>query len=171
MFLFGDMVKQQIQDRCPQIQGIYYAGQIDKNQSAKTNFNELPPSFLNNLIPNQNFVRWETQRGCPFSCSFCQHRKIALQTRIEIIKPEFLDLIVQLNKTAMVVLEFGLQTIHPSEQKFIGRPSNMKKIQRILNEIYERSIECEVSLIFGLPGQTIDSFEKSIDVVTWNTFI
>ncbi|CAF0886835.1 unnamed protein product [Adineta steineri] len=97
--------------------------------------------------------------------------KIALQTRIEMIKPEFLDLIVQLNKTAMVVLEFGLQTIHPSEQKFIDRPSNIKKIQRILNEIYERSIACEVSLIFGLPGQTIDSFEKSIDVVTWNTFI
>ncbi|CAF0787643.1 unnamed protein product [Adineta steineri] len=165
------MVKQQIQNRSPQIPGIHYAGQIDKNQSAKTNFNKLPSPFLNNLIPNQIVIRWETQRGCPFSCSLCQHRKIALQTRIEMIKPEFLDLIVQLNKTAMVVLEFCLQTIHSSEQKFIDRPSNMKKIQRILNEIYERSIACEVSLIFGLPEQTIDSFEKSIDVVTWNTFI
>ncbi|UJR13120.1 hypothetical protein I4U23_000144 [Adineta vaga] len=215
-------MQQQIQNRYPQIQGIHYAGQIDQVQSAKTNFNELPSPFLKNLIPNQRFLRWETQRGCPFSCSFCQHRestnltrrhfeltriskeiqwlcrneskvidlnlvdptfnsgpnylnvlqqliqykyqgKITLQTRLEMIKPEFINAIVQLNQTAMVVLEFGLQTIHPNEQKFIDRPSNMKKIQRILNEIYEKSIECEISLIFGLPGQTIESFEKSIE--------
>ncbi|CAF3981396.1 unnamed protein product, partial [Adineta steineri] len=74
-------MKQQIQNRSPQIPGIHYAGQIDKNQSAKTNFNELPSPFLNNLIPNQNFIRWETQRGCPFSCSFCQHRESSNLTR------------------------------------------------------------------------------------------
>jgi radical SAM superfamily enzyme len=215
-------MQQQSINRYPEATGIHYAGRLDKVQSAKTNFDALPSPFLNDLIPNQSFIRWETQRGCPFSCSFCQHRessslkrrhfdftriaheakwlcrpdskvhdlnlvdptfnsgpnylnvlnelikyqyhgKIALQTRLEMIKPEFIDAVVKLNQTAMVVLEFGLQTIHRNEQTFIDRPSNMTKIDKMLNEIHEKSIECEVSLIFGLPGQTVDSFQKSID--------
>lgn len=217
-----EYMQQQSRNRHPEVKGIHYAGQPDKVQSAKTNFNDLPSPFLNDLIPNQSFIRWETQRGCPFSCSFCQHResssltrrhfeltriaeeakwlcrpeskvrdlnlvdptfnsgpnylnvlkeliryqyngKIALQTRLEMIKPEFIDAVVKLNETAMVVLEFGLQTIHRNEQIFIDRPSNMIKIHKMFKEIYDKSIECEVSLIFGLPGQTVDSFQKSID--------
>lgn len=217
-----EYMQQQSINRHPEVKGIHYAGQPDKVQSAKTNFDDLPSPFLNDLIPNQSFIRWETQRGCPFSCSFCQHRessslkrrhfeftriaqevkwlcqpeskvrdlnlvdptfnsgpnylnvlyelirhqyrgKIALQTRLEMIKPEFIDAVVKLNETAMVVLEFGLQTIHKNEQIFIDRPSNMIKINKMLNEIHEKSIECEISLIFGLPGQTLESFQKSID--------
>jgi len=217
-----EYMQQQSTNRNPEVNGIHYAGQPDRVRSAKTNFDQLPSPFLNNLIPNQSFIRWETQRGCPFACSFCQHResssltrrhfeftriareiqwicrpksnvrdlnlvdptfnsgpnylnvlnelirhkysgKVALQTRLEMIKPEFLDAVVRLNQTAMVVLELGLQTIHRNEQIFIDRPSNMTKIKRMFDEIHEKSIECEVSLIFGLPGQTVDSFRQSID--------
>jgi radical SAM superfamily enzyme YgiQ (UPF0313 family) len=217
-----EYMQQQSKNRHPEVKGIHYAGGPDKAQSAKTNFDDLPSPFLNDLVPNQSFIRWETQRGCPFSCSFCQHResssltrrhfeftrialeaewlcrpeskvrdlnlvdptfnsgpnylnvlnelirhqyrgKIALQTRLEMIKPEFINAVVKLNQTSMVVLEFGLQTIHRNEQVFIDRPSNMIKISKMLNEIHAKSIECEVSLIFGLPGQTVDSFKKSID--------
>jgi radical SAM superfamily enzyme YgiQ (UPF0313 family) len=217
-----DYMKEQIKTKYPEVKGIHYAGGIDKSQSAKTNFDQLPSPFLNKIIPNQKFLRWETQRGCPFSCSFCQHResanlkrrhfqftriaqeiewlchretlvqdlnivdptfnsgpnyidilyelikykysgKIALQTRLEMVKSEFIDAVCKLNETAMIVLEFGLQTIHRNEQKFIDRPSNMTKISEILNIIHNKSIECEVSLIFGLPGQTLDSFKTSIE--------
>ena len=70
-----DYMKEQINTKYPQVKGIHYAGQMDKCQSAKTNFDQLPSPFLNKIIPNQKFLRWETQRGCPFSCSFCQHRE------------------------------------------------------------------------------------------------
>ena len=203
------------------IAGVHYAGEPDLGLSANIDLENLPSPYLSGLIQPQPFIRWETQRGCPFRCAFCQHResdssmvrrqfnqtrimqetewildhpiisdvavldptfnsgphymailerlieggyqgKLALQCRIEMVKPEFLDAIERLNQTAHVVLEFGLQTIHRDEEKFIQRPNNMRRVKRILQETRERRIATEVSLIFGLPGQTVQSFKDSI---------
>jgi radical SAM superfamily enzyme YgiQ (UPF0313 family) len=203
------------------IKGVHYAGQQDLGLTASVALEKLPPPYLSNLIPAQPFIRWETQRGCPFRCSFCQHRepdeafarrkhlsidriteeanwilrnpvindiavldptfnvglkylnvlralkgyqgKLSLQCRIEMVTDEFLDEVQTLNRGgARVVLEFGLQTIHKLEQKLIERPNNMKKVDRILDEVQARGIECEISLIFGLPQQTVESFHASV---------
>jgi radical SAM superfamily enzyme YgiQ (UPF0313 family) len=211
---------------CPPIQGIHYARQPSLGLSAVADFNKLPSPFLSGTLQRQQFLRWETQRGCPFRCSFCQHResdptqrrrafpatriqeeiqwlttvdtshpvldlavldptfnsgdkylsvleqfaerqyrgKLALQCRIEMIKPEFLDLVQAINQgSGRVVLEFGLQTIHKSEQRLIQRPNNLQKIASIVSDIHRRNIEAEISLIFGLPGQTLESFQASVD--------
>ena len=79
------------------------------------------------------------------------------------VSPAFLDLAQEINQTGRAVLEFGLQTIHKNEQYYIQRPNNMTKIKATLQDIQERKIETEVSLVFGLPGQTINSFKESID--------
>lgn len=205
----------------PSINGIHYAGDFDSGLSATADLEMLPSPFLNGLISPQPFIRWETQRGCPFRCTFCQHResdismkrrpfaysrimqeiewiisnpiiqdiavldptfnsgphymniiqrliegnftgKIALQCRIEMIKDEFIEQIDKLNQKAHVVLEFGLQTIHPNEAKIIQRPNNMKKVEHVLSETKKRNIATEVSLIFGLPQQTLQSFQASV---------
>lgn len=205
----------------PKIRGIHYAGGPDAGISALADLEQLPSPFLSGLISPQHFIRWETQRGCPFRCAFCQHResdismvrrqfsgsrimqevawilahpiiqdiavldpifnsgphylsilkkfiegkysgKIALQCRIEMVSDEFLDTIEKLNLTAHVVLEFGLQTIHREEAKVIQRPNNMKKVEHVLNETRKRGISTEVSLIFGLPNQTLESFKESV---------
>lgn len=203
------------------IKGVHYARDPDLGQSAEVDLEALASPYLEKVIQPQSFLRWETQRGCPFKCNFCQYRepqifkrrffdpervlkeaqwiaehpviqdvhvvdatfnsgpnyisvlktladykfggRLALQTRIEMITPEFLDAVQALNKTAMTVLEFGLQTIIPEEQKLINRPSNMRKIERLLREVKERQIESEISIIFGLPKQTLSSFQKSIE--------
>lgn len=203
------------------IHGVHYANQPSLGLSATADLNQLPSPFLTGLLKKQKFMRWETQRGCPFRCSFCQHResdpsqkrrafpqkriqeeihwlieenivqdlaildptfnsgdqylqileqfahqqykgKISLQCRIEMIKPEFLDLVQAINQTGRVVLEFGIQTIHKHEQQIIQRPNNMHKIRAILKDIQHRNIESEISLIFGLPRQTLQSFQESI---------
>ncbi|KYQ93970.1 hypothetical protein DLAC_04861 [Tieghemostelium lacteum] len=204
------------------VKGIHKVGCSDLGISATAALEELPSPFLTGLIQPQRFIRWETQRGCPFRCAFCQHResdistkrrqfsltrilqeaewitknpiiqdvaildpifnsgphylsildqllkgkftgKLSLQCRLEMVKKEFLEKITQLNQTAEIVLEFGLQTIHPLEQSIIDRPNNMKRAKEILLEIHKRQIKSEISLIFGLPHQTVDSFQKSID--------
>ena len=211
-------------DAFPDIQGIHFAGKppIPKPASALADLESIPSPFLTGVLQRQRFMRWETQRGCPFRCSFCQHResdiskkrrpfpkqrieqeidwltegqivqdlavldpvfnsgnhylsvmerfaskqysgKLALQCRMEMVKPEFLDLVQEVNKTGRVVLEFGLQTIHKQEQNLIQRPNNMSKVRAVLEETKKRKIETEVSLIFGLPGQTVESFQASID--------
>ena len=205
----------------PDILGVHYAGDKDLGISAKVDIESLPSPFLTGIIPPQPFIRWETQRGCPFRCSFCQHResdssmkrrqfshsrimgevdwilehdiisdiavldptfnsgpyylqilealitgkyrgKLALQCRAEMINSEFLSLIEELNKTAHVVLEIGLQTVNKEEQRLIQRPNNVIKIAQVFNDIKKRKIDTEVSLIFGLPHQTVESFQHSI---------
>lgn len=203
------------------IPGVHFANTEDKARSAQADLENLPSPFLTGIIPPQRFLRWETQRGCPFRCAFCQHResdarnvrrqhntgrieaearwitehpiiqdiavldptfnsgpqylrtldylaegrysgKIALQCRLEMMNTEFLDRVETLNKTGTVVLECGLQTIHKAEQQAIDRPNNMRAVARSLAQIRARSIQCEVSLIYGLPHQTLASFQQSI---------
>ena len=74
-----------------------------------------------------------------------------------------LELLQAININGRVVLEFGLQTIHKKEQSFIQRPNNMNKVSTILQEVEQYGIESEVSLIFGLPGQTLQSFKESVN--------
>lgn len=210
------------EDNFPIIRGIHYANQPSTNLSAVADLSLLPSPFLSGVLSRQRFIRWETQRGCPFRCSFCQHResdpsqirrvfpserikeeidwlvagnivqdiavldptfnagdayyailsqfadkkykgKLALQCRLEMVTPEFLELVQAININGQVVLEFGLQTIHKNEQYFIQRPNNMNKVSKILQEVEKSRIESEVSLIFGLPGQTLQSFQDSIN--------
>ena len=53
--------------------GFHYAGAPDTGVQA-TLAADLPSPFLSGWMKPQRFLRWETQRGCPFSCSFCQHK-------------------------------------------------------------------------------------------------
>lgn len=207
-------------NECPQIQGVHYAGGDDLCQQAETNLQKLPSPWLNkNIQLNKNSsVRWETQRGCPFRCSFCQHRQpdaripiaiiemsrinseialfceskvrrisildpvfnmnpnhalqvlkqfslhnfqgeISLQCRAEMVDDNFLDAVQNLN----VTLEFGLQSIHKREYLAVGRPNNMKKVEQVLRDVQLRKIKNEVSLIYGLPEQTLESLQSSVD--------
>ena len=207
-------------NRCPQIRGVHYAGEEDLCLQADTNLQDLPSPWLNKSIQlNKNSsVRWETQRGCPFRCSFCQHRQpdaripiavietsrinseialfceskvrrisvldpvfnmnpnyalqileqfslhnfqgeIALQCRAEMIDEKFLNAAKKLN----VTLEFGLQSIHKREYLAAGRPNNMKKVEQVLRDVQFHKIKNEVSLIYGLPEQTLESFKSSVD--------
>lgn len=84
--------------------------------------------------------------------------RLALQCRAEFVTEAFLDLVQQLD----VCLEFGLQTIHKNEQEAIGRPNNMDKVAWALAATRQRGIEHEVSLIYGLPEQTLASFHASV---------
>ena len=219
------------------IKGLHVSGAQDLQLQAQTDFVQLPSPYLEGIIKPQPFLRWETQRGCPFQCSFCQHKesdlhmkrremarerimkeidffvknkvddlavldptfnsgphyldimkrfielknegKISLQTRFEMVKPEFLQLCDQLNKTGKcifkqeksnknsfkgkVTLEFGLQTIHPQEWKVIQRPNQMKRVSEVIEELNSKKISYEVSLIYGLPHQTLQSFKESVE--------
>ena len=211
----------------PTIGGVVYKGLPDMKQQATCNLEVLPSPFLDGTIPPQKFLRWETQRGCPFRCSFCQHResdlptasslqtrqplknsrifaevewlakknvtdiavidptfnagqnylkvmssfihhqfqgKLALQCRFEMIKDDFLEKVAQLNILgARIVLEFGLQTIIKHEAKAIQRPNQLKKVEDTIAKLKAMDIEYEVSLIFGLPLQTLSSFVESVN--------
>jgi radical SAM superfamily enzyme YgiQ (UPF0313 family) len=204
------------------IAGLHLANTTDMGIQSKTTLENLPSPFLNELIDlkHRSFVRWESQRGCPFRCIFCQHRdsyssrqnmssdrikteielisksnvndiavldptfnsgnkylsvldnfihnkfkgKIALQTRLEMINDDFLDRVNTLNDLgSCVVLECGIQTIIGQEMKIIKRLNNLKRIETVTKKLNERNINFEISVIFGLPKQTLDSFKATLD--------
>ncbi len=86
-----------------------------------------------------------------------------LQSRFENIRGEqgavFLDLCEQGN----FHLEFGLQTTDHEVSKLIDRANRMDLVDAAMQQLVARGIPFEVSLIYGLPGQTLDSFQRSID--------
>ena len=96
--------------------------------------------------------------------------KISLQCRPERITEAFLDQVESLSKTtgAEVVLEFGVQTLDPEELLHIERVRNAntyKLAEKVLHKlalVNQRRIKHEVSLIFGLPLQTVESFQQTI---------
>ncbi|AWY01095.1 hypothetical protein A8139_14735 [Marinomonas primoryensis] len=88
--------------------------------------------------------------------------QLCLQVRFELIDEEFLSLCSQLN----VHMEFGLQTAIKEEYVTIERPNNLKKVSTAIKMLNEYNQSFEVSLIYGLPNQTLDSFIESIDFLT-----
>lgn len=86
-----------------------------------------------------------------------------LQSRFENIRGEqgaaFLDLCDQ----GSFHLEFGLQTTDHQVSRHIDRANRMDLVELALDQLVARGIPFEVSLIYGLPGQTLDSFQRSID--------
>jgi radical SAM superfamily enzyme YgiQ (UPF0313 family) len=198
--------------------GLHVAGHPDLKDRADFPLEQLPSPHLDGTTPIGDFVRWETQRGCSFSCSFCQHRqpgdrlklshlgidrlhreimafreagtkRIAVldpifntdneravglldevsrvgveagwsfQCRFEFVNESFLDAVAPLDAT----LEFGLQTVHDDEARAVGRPNRIDRVESVIAELNARRIPYEVSLIYGLPLQTLDRFRRSVD--------
>ena len=200
------------------VEGVHRRGQVDRGQQVEVELDALPSPWLTGAVPleGQRFVRMETQRGCPFRCTFCQHREagarlkrwdldnvrvseelalfqrsgvreiavldpvfnassqavsalrhlqglgytgeLSLQCRFEMLSEAFLDACEELN----VRLEFGLQTTHEAEWRAIQRRNRMAKVEAAMAALRARGLRYEVSLIFGLPEQTLASFRESV---------
>jgi radical SAM superfamily enzyme YgiQ (UPF0313 family) len=196
--------------------GVSRRGHDVSELPASVDLRRLPSPFLGGALPPSGFVRWETQRGCIYACTFCQHResgsrlrqnvlapartaaeiecfvrggardiavldpifhsnpaavdilrrfreggfsgRISLQSRFELIDDEFLDACKGLD----IRLEFGLQTVQRAEMRAVGRMNDLAKAEAVIAALHRRGIAFEVSLIYGLPEQTVAAFEASV---------
>lgn len=86
--------------------------------------------------------------------------RLSLQARLEMTGADFMAAARGLD----VRLEFGLQTIHRAEYMAVQRPNNMARVEENLGLVRRAGHPFEISLIYGLPNQTLDSF---IDTVAW----
>lgn len=92
---------------------------------------------------------------------------LSLQTRPEKVTSAFLDAVQ--DSAADVTLECGVQTFEPRELQAIGRVKGAnaealaRKVDEKLEMMRRRGVAFELSLIYGLPHQTLDSFKRSLD--------
>ncbi|MBK7761413.1 MAG: hypothetical protein IPI35_34415 [Deltaproteobacteria bacterium] len=56
------------------VPGVIVRNGGDRCVQAKSELGALPSPILDGVLPVQPFMRWETQRGCIYACTFCQHR-------------------------------------------------------------------------------------------------
>lgn len=91
---------------------------------------------------------------------------ITFQARFEYLKPDFIKFCA-IHKERLH-LEFGLQTIHESEMKVIGRDNKMFSIKDKLKQLNQHGIDYEVSIIYAIPGQTISTFIDTIEFLRIN---
>ena len=204
------------QEPC-QIEGVHRAGSPDQEQHSALDVCSLPSPFLTGVLPLEvPFQRWESQRGCPFSCAFCQHRqpgartrlsafsaarqeaevrlfckagvrdiavidplfdgaralrllgsfrrhgysgRLSVQCRFERIDEAFLEACRGLD----IRLEFGLQTLNPQAELAIGRRNRVERVEAVIRRLRDLGFTYEVSVIYGLPEQTLDSFRETLD--------
>ncbi|MCX6250548.1 MAG: B12-binding domain-containing radical SAM protein [Bacteroidetes bacterium] len=205
------------------------AGDFPNNSKVleeKIELKDLASPYLTGVIPIfSKKIHWETKRGCPYTCGFCEWGKatkniiqidqerlfkeielfketgineinildgtfnfgkyfleifrklfeipdvrITCQARFENLSgdtgEEFLKLCVK-NKER-VHLEFGLQTIHPKEMEMIGRTNDLEKVLQAMNFMRINTINFETSIIYAIPGQTVESFIDTIEFLLLN---
>lgn len=207
--------------------GIHTANNKDYNYQASVDIKKLPSPLTSNIMNPKDFVRWETQRGCSYACSFCQHRdasnsgvsklnqnrineeiewlkenkindiaildptfnadtlhsshilsilpnaKVSLQVRPEKLNKTFLDAVTK--SKADITLELGVQTLNPNELGLIDRikgANNEKVIEKVKSKLLlaeSYGVKTMISLMYGLPEQTVDSFSKTLDWCKTNT--
>ena len=205
-----------------QVKGVYLSSSPCGGVPALPDPSLLCSPYLSGVIPLDRtddqqplFAQWETKRGCPYRCAFCQHpgagprqqvhmpmerlaAEIALfkargVQRLDVVDPTFntgrqsLEVLAELRRQDFtghlrfecrfervdddflagiegldVRLEFGLQTIHPAEEQAIQRRNNMGKVTVVMRELNRRGVQYQVSLIYGLPNQTLRSFRETV---------
>jgi radical SAM superfamily enzyme YgiQ (UPF0313 family) len=204
------------------IQGVSHAGTNLTSSIANPNLEQLDSPILNGIFDGDKSIRWETQRGCMYSCAFCQYKKdqhsnechefplerllseakwiannssiktvsvvdsvfnhgenylkllaklhsygytgkLTLECRLELVTDSFLEILDLIGNDIEILIKFGLQTIHKNEQRAINRINNLKKINVVLGKFTELKAHTDLSLIFGLPEQTLSSFLECIE--------
>ncbi len=79
------------------------------------------------------------------------------------IDEDYLDLLLELGFNR---LSFGLQDLNETVQRHVNRVLPFEKIERLMGHLKGQGMDAlNLDLIYGLPGQTPDSFHKTVSQV------
>ena len=81
------------------------------------------------------------------------------------ITPEKARLLAEMRLTHAII---GLQTVNPAALVAIERRNELDEIVRGCHLLMEQGIPLEVSIILGLPGDTLDDFQATLDFIDKN---
>jgi radical SAM superfamily enzyme YgiQ (UPF0313 family) len=207
---------------------LIFTGKANSNiLNEDLSIDDLISPILSGTLPlNTKKIYWESKRGCPYKCGFCEWGNAAkkkvyrfqeerLDKEIEILKTLNLEEINVLDATFLlndrdndilerlltipkckitlqvrfenvdskygerflsicekykdrINLEFGLQTIHEYEMKVLNRWNNLEKVETVMRKLNQRQINYLVTIIFAIPSQTVDSFDRTVEFIKKN---
>lgn len=89
--------------------------------------------------------------------------QISLQSRFELLHTARGQKALELYQHLNVHLEFGLQTMDVAESRLVKRGNRLQKVRSMIEKLNQMNIPYEVSMIYGLPTQTLQSFKEGLD--------
>ncbi len=90
---------------------------------------------------------------------------LAVATRPDCLPEEVLALLGRLDRIKPVIVELGLQTIHPATAAFIRRAYPLSDFDRAVDRLSALGLHTVVHVILGLPGETEDMVVQTVDYV------
>ena len=90
---------------------------------------------------------------------------LAVATRPDCLPEEVLALLARLDQRKPVIVELGLQTIHPATAAFIRRGYPLSDFDRAAARLSALGLHTVVHVILGLPGETEEMMVQSVDYV------
>lgn len=123
--------------------GVSLHGADTMAQSAMPDLALLPSPLLTGTFKPGHFVRWEAQRGCPYSCSFCQHRESGSRMRFRVLPPG------RLMRELEVLVSSGVGDIAVLDPVFNMNPHAEAILRLLANLGYlgRLSLQCRFELL------------------------
>jgi uncharacterized protein len=94
---------------------------------------------------------------------------IILSTRPDYLQPDFIEYFRTLK--VPFTIELGLQTIHEKSLKWLQRGHNFLPTKKAIELCGKADLEFGVHLILGIPGETIEDMQETIQFISENPFI
>jgi hypothetical protein len=91
---------------------------------------------------------------------------LSIATRPDCLSDEILDLISDYGEKLYTWIELGIQSVHTSSLKYIGRGHGLFSIADAMTAIRERPIQQCAHLIIGLPGETEEDMRDTVSTVS-----
>ncbi len=90
---------------------------------------------------------------------------LSIATRPDCLPEDVLDLLSELNELKPVWVELGLQTIHEKTAEYIRRGYPLSVYDSAVKELQNRNLEVITHVILGLPGETKEDMEATVEHV------
>lgn len=90
---------------------------------------------------------------------------IVIATRPDCLGDDILDLLEQLSRRTLLVVELGIETVHDTTLNAINRCHNWTTARNAIERLAARDITVGVHLILGLPGEDEVMMEQSVSEV------
>lgn len=90
---------------------------------------------------------------------------LAIATRPDCLARETIKLLEELNDKTFLWVELGLQTIHEATAKAMNLGYTLRDFKESSDKLKEANIKLVVHLILGLPGESREMMEESLDYV------
>ncbi len=104
----------------------------------------------------------------PLFTEALQHPEIEglfVGTRPDCLPAPILDLLERLSKIKPLYVELGLQTAKPESVSYINRCYNNSVFETAVQELHSRRIPVIVHCILGLPYETLEDMQNTVDFV------